>query len=395
MQGETRGINPLGALLAFLRNACARGSAPRTPKIDGVFRMAIYHLKVTKLSRKLGGNSVRRAAYIMHESYTDARTGATYSEKWRSGEVLNMRSWSPQGAQLDTNELWSQAELAENRKDAGVARSVILALPRELELEDQAAATWRMMEHIRTTYGVAISGAIHRDDHNPHAHLLFTTREYDDTTRTLTAKTRNLDRKNTSWKEIKAMRREWAQICNEYLSEENHVSELSLKARGITRKPNRHLGPAGFYTKKRLETLENGLKTAQNEVKRLEAALDQLDKEETPHGDIHTPGARIHPRGNRETDERNRRPTGRTTQHIMGRPRRPGEPSGKSLAGIGRSRDGYREAALRRPTMTDTVLGLIEDASGLAARWRQIRNYEAATSHRRPNEPDADDRPKE
>src|SRR5208337_281149 len=103
--------------------------------------MAIAFARARYLSRASGGNAVRSAAYNARESITAERTGELFYFRNRDApehhEVL-----LPEGADArlaDCAVLWNAAEAAEKRKDAQVAREIVLALPadRVLSTEDR------------------------------------------------------------------------------------------------------------------------------------------------------------------------------------------------------------------------------------------------------------------
>ena len=95
--------------------------------------VAIAFARARYLSRATGGNAVRSAAYNAREAITAERTGELFHFRHRDApehhEVL-----LPEGADArlaDAATLWNAAEAAERRKDAQVAREIVLALRRE------------------------------------------------------------------------------------------------------------------------------------------------------------------------------------------------------------------------------------------------------------------------
>src|ERR1700747_3799864 len=105
--------------------------------------MAIAFARARYLSRASGGNAVRSAAYNAREAIEAERTGELFYFKHRDApehhEVL-----LPEGADArfaDSAVLWNAAETAEKRKDAQVAREIVLALPadKDVGIEDRLA----------------------------------------------------------------------------------------------------------------------------------------------------------------------------------------------------------------------------------------------------------------
>ena len=81
----------------------------------------------------------------------------------------------------DRNRLWNQAERAEKRKDAQLAREIEVSLPHELTAQQRE---WLVKDFAREAFvrqGYAVDIAIHApdkdsDDRNHHAHLMVTMR---------------------------------------------------------------------------------------------------------------------------------------------------------------------------------------------------------------------------
>jgi Ti-type conjugative transfer relaxase TraA len=150
--------------------------------------VAIQFARARYISRSTGGSAVRSAAYNERAAITADRTGELYYFKHRDApehhEVL-----LPEGADArfsDSAVLWNAAEAAEKRKDAQVAREVVLALPANAELTDEdriALARSFAAQHF-VAKGLAVQLDVHRPHEgeseseraNWHAHLLITTR---------------------------------------------------------------------------------------------------------------------------------------------------------------------------------------------------------------------------
>jgi hypothetical protein len=105
--------------------------------------VAIQFARARYISRSSGGSAVRSAAYNGREAITAERTGEVFYFRHRDApehhEVL-----LPEGAPERfgrSGKLWNAAEAAERRKDAQVAREIVLALPadREVTTEDRVA----------------------------------------------------------------------------------------------------------------------------------------------------------------------------------------------------------------------------------------------------------------
>lgn len=77
----------------------------------------------------------------------------------------------------DREQLWNAVEAEEKTKDSRLAREIIVALPVELEPDEQIALTSAYISQQFVADGMCADVAIHdTDGHNPHAHILLTMR---------------------------------------------------------------------------------------------------------------------------------------------------------------------------------------------------------------------------
>lgn len=204
----------------------------------------MYHLEVKILSRGNGKKVVAAAAYRSGERLHDERYNC-YHDFTKKGGVVYRDILLPQNAprQFSSREtLWNAVEAVECRKDARLAREAIIALPRELNLEEQSELVRTFVLENFVSRGMCADLCIHhKDAKNPHAHILLTDRPVDING--------FLPKKDRSWKkreDILVWRESWARTLNmEYERKglEKRVTHESYAARGITdRKPTRHLG---------------------------------------------------------------------------------------------------------------------------------------------------------
>ena len=150
--------------------------------------MAIAFARARYLSRSSGGSAVRSAAYNAREAIKAERTGQVFYFKHRDApehhEIL-----LPEGADstlADAAKLWNAAEAAERRKDAQLAREIVLALPAnaEISVEDRIELARRFAVENFVAKGLAVQLDVHAPHEgeaeseraNFHAHLLITTR---------------------------------------------------------------------------------------------------------------------------------------------------------------------------------------------------------------------------
>ena len=97
--------------------------------------MAIYHLRVSVISRSQGRSATAAIAYRVAE--TDRGTGAqgwSSTTRPRRASSIRRSSLRPHAPDWvsDRSELWNRVEEAETRKNSQVAREVRVALPAEL-----------------------------------------------------------------------------------------------------------------------------------------------------------------------------------------------------------------------------------------------------------------------
>ena len=130
--------------------------------------MAIAFARARYLSRASGGNAVRSAAYNAREQITAERTGEVFHFRDRDAPEHHA-VLLPVGADArfaDSAVLWNAAEAAEKRKDAQVAREIVLALPadRALSTEDRIELARSFAERHFVSKGLAVQ----LDVHSPH-----------------------------------------------------------------------------------------------------------------------------------------------------------------------------------------------------------------------------------
>ena len=228
--------------------------------------MAIAFARARYLSRATGGNAVRSAAYNAREAIEATRTGEVFHFRHRDRpdhhEVL-----LPEGAHAgfaDAAVLWNAAEAAEKRKDAQVAREIVVALPadRALSTEDRIELARSFAEQHFVSKGLAVQldvHAPHKDrgegegawtdgtggDHtNWHAHLLITTRRIEGD-HLAAQKARDLEpavrmaRSRTMVTEAEAWGETWRAHQDRYFQEHG----IDLRVDATAAHPGEHIGP--------------------------------------------------------------------------------------------------------------------------------------------------------
>ncbi len=206
--------------------------------------MAIYSLAVSTVARADGQSAVLSAAYIRRDARTDQRTGESRDYSRDASDVL--------AAGIVGLVDWQAAERAERRKDAVVARTIIVALPCELSTEVLARIMAEYCTWLRDEHGVAAEWAVHRaptesggDERNLHGHILLSSQRVADDG-TVGEKTRELDDRARGSGHITRWRQQWQDQVNLALVEQGCSERIdcrSLADRGIERPPTEHLGP--------------------------------------------------------------------------------------------------------------------------------------------------------
>jgi hypothetical protein len=192
--------------------------------------MAPYHFSLSTVSRSRGQSAVSAAAYRSGERLWCENEGLWKRPRRNPADVIHAElvGWARTRA-----ELWSRAETSERRKNAVVAREILVALPWELSSARHRELVSGMAYWVAATYGVAIDIAIHRPragdgkNRNHHAHLLFTTREV--AGHVFGNKTRILDTLKTGSTEVTRMRVEWEHRVNRAL--ERLVGRLRVSSK--------------------------------------------------------------------------------------------------------------------------------------------------------------------
>ncbi len=141
--------------------------------------MAIAFAHVSIHSRSKGHSAIAASSYRTGTRLFDSRTGRTHDYSNRH-DVAYTAILLPEGcdeAFADREFLWNQVELAEKRRDAQLCKDVVLALPKELDLNLQIELVKRFAQTHFVDNGLPADIAIHdHGDGNPHAHILIPTR---------------------------------------------------------------------------------------------------------------------------------------------------------------------------------------------------------------------------
>lgn len=149
--------------------------------------MAIYQLSVKIIGRNSGRSAVGAAAYRAGDKLTNEYDGLTHDYTNKKG-VEYSEIMLPDNAPRDYYDrytLWNAVENIEKTRDAQLAREIEVALPRELNLEQQKELIKGYIKENFVDEGMCADIAIHNPvtmengikfHNNPHAHVLLTMR---------------------------------------------------------------------------------------------------------------------------------------------------------------------------------------------------------------------------
>jgi hypothetical protein len=209
--------------------------------------MAIYRFEAKVIARSQGRSATASAAYRAAESIEDERTGTVFDYTRKRG-VLYAEILTPPDTPAwmeDRAQLWNAVEKAEKRKDAQLARDLLLSLPHELTLAQRRELIREFVTSEFVAEGMIADVAIHApdrgaDERNYHAHVLLTMRELAGNGFGLKVREWNATAQLEAWRE------HWADAVNRHLEQHGcaaRVDHRSLADQGIDREPEPKQGP--------------------------------------------------------------------------------------------------------------------------------------------------------
>jgi hypothetical protein len=246
--------------------------------------MAIFHLTAKVISRGKGQSAIAAAAYRSGDLLRDEQADELKHYKARDERIEHTEIMVPKGAPewaRDRNSLWNEAERAEKRKDAQLAREIEISLPHELTHEQRV---WLVKDFAREAFvrkGYAVDIAIHAPDkesdaRNHHAHLMVTRRTLGPDGFSPTKDWQLNKEQLGQWRE------QWAHLANRHLERHGHEARIdhrSLKEQGSEREAGVHLGYAANEMARRgaqsdrMDRLKDVIE--RNDIRLERATLDQ------------------------------------------------------------------------------------------------------------------------
>ena len=135
------------------------------------------------VSRGAGRSAAAAAAYLSCSRIYNDYDGVQHDYTRKQGLVWQRVFLPPQAPPewQDREKLWNAVEAAEKAKDSLLAREFVVALPLELNQEQQISLIEKFVQEQFVADGMCADAAIHdTDGHNPHAHILLTVRPLDE-----------------------------------------------------------------------------------------------------------------------------------------------------------------------------------------------------------------------
>ena len=255
--------------------------------------MAIFHLQVSIVSRGRGQSAIASAAYDARDRLKDQQTNEIknfQNKKDLAYSEIQLPENAPKKYQ-DRETLWNAVEKVEKNKNSQLARKIVVALPRELDLEQQKRLVHDYVDSQFVSEGMCADWSIHNPEPdekhpdrlaNPHAHIMLTVRSIkkngkwasksksvyvkdkngnkipqsdpDTGKQKIGARGRKMWKRTTTpyndWnnrENVEKWRSEWAKACNRYLAPEHQIDHRSYKRQGKKVLPTRH---EGYYARK-------------------------------------------------------------------------------------------------------------------------------------------------
>lgn len=234
--------------------------------------MEVISLHVGIISRRAGRSAVQMAAYCSRNKFYSDYTGKTYNYTERNDLVYHevMLPDCAPNTFHNSEVLWNSVEKVEKARNARLARTLIIALPKELDHNTQIKMVHQYVQKFFVQHGMCADISIHdKGDDNPHVHILLTTRSLNHDGEWMCKQRRNylLDKdgnklrdpitkqyrlgksiKTNDWdapERIEEWRKGWAEMCQSYFRQygiSKKITHKSYARQGINREPTIHLG---------------------------------------------------------------------------------------------------------------------------------------------------------
>lgn len=276
--------------------------------------MSIYHCSIKIIGRSQGRSAIASAAYRsgsnLHSNETDKNFNYSNKHGVAHSEVMLCKNAPAEYADRET--LWNAVQAIEKNGNAQLAREVEVALPNELSRIEQINCVRDYVQKNFVDKGMCADWSLHdKEDGNPHAHIMLTTRpikengSWGDKKKNgykldangnkipkIDPKTgeQKIEKKtgrkvwerqtveSTDWNnkdKAEEWRKAWAEECNKYLEAEKKIDHRSYERQGKDQIPTIHEGAAAQKIEKTGAVadrcdLNRQIKAANYEIKKLE-----------------------------------------------------------------------------------------------------------------------------
>ena len=242
--------------------------------------MAIFYFNAQAISRSSGKNACRAAAYNARMKIVDEKTQKSYDYSDRT-DLAHSLIMTPviegRTFKIERSELWNLVEAGEKRPDAQLARSLVLALPTEIDNQAKLLLTQKFVRDNFTSQGMIADVNIHDiNSHNPHLHVLLTMRHINEITPSGEIV---FGLKNRTWNDKKLLERQkesWANTVNQYL-ELAQVPDRIDHRTPTDRVPQIHIGTTAW------EMEQRGIQTERGDLHRQIAEINHKVIPEKEH----------------------------------------------------------------------------------------------------------------
>lgn len=264
--------------------------------------MAIYYCKVTNISRGGGRSAVGSAAYRANEKIKNEFDGRIHNYT-NKHDIAYKEIMAPDNAPWwvqSRKKLWNEVEKMEKASNSRLAREITIALPKELTKEQQIELAREYCREALVSQGMIADLCIHdKGDGNPHAHIMVTTRGFNEHGQWLPKSRKEYIRdefgeriqlKSGEWKSrkidindwntterLKSMREQWAIVANRYLPEELHIDHRSYEEQEIDKIGMVHMGHGSTALER------NGIETEKGnlnrEIQEFNEHIEQINQE--------------------------------------------------------------------------------------------------------------------
>ncbi len=256
--------------------------------------MAIYYFNASVISRSAGRSATASAAYRAAERIKDNKTGEVHDYRKKKGvdeKFILAPSVAPNWA-TNRSSLWNEVERVEYRINSQLAREIQLAIPIELNRNQQIELVKEYANDLFVKEGMIADVAFHElNSHNPHAHIMLTMREID--------QEGFKKNKNRDWNKrqlLEKQREAWSAYANVALEKagiEEKIDHRTLEEQGINRIPQIHLGSAVTAMMKRgIETNKGNqwkaIAEKNKQIESLERSLSLVESEITAEKKLST-----------------------------------------------------------------------------------------------------------